>query len=130
VALIEEKVYTLLAAALPASGVAASRIKPPGVQQDLTAPYVIYFVVNTGAGYTYGEGLERMRAYLLQVSVYAASYSSARTISEAVITAMTGQHDVVQYFFRDLRYLPEQGAQDAGIKLYHIALDFEAWAAL
>lgn len=66
-----------------------------------------------------------MRWGSYQISCFADSYSDARTLSQAVVTALDGNHDGVQFNWNDQTYMYETQPQ-----IHQIALGFEVFEAL
>lgn len=103
--MIEETVQATLAAA---SGVTAhvpvDRIKVSGNWQNLALPYIVHAAVSMTPTRTHDGGLESLRKWdAYQVDTFAATYSQARTIAEAVVTALDGTHGGVQFSLSDIR---------------------------
>ncbi len=122
---IEEQTETLLTgdAGLTAL-VPTARIKVPGDWQDLPRPYIVHFPVSPEPTY-----LQESRAALTcwrnyQVSCFADLYSTARTVAAAVVSALSGQHSGVTFFWRDQRFFYE-----SDIKVHQVVLDFEVYEA-
>lgn len=121
---IEEKVQQLLLAASGVTGAVADRIKPRGDWQNLNRPYIVHFPVSTNPTYTH-EARAQLTEWNYQVSCYADSYSTARSLSQAVVSALSGQHGGVTMFWQD------QAAQfEPNPPVHHIALDFQAFEGL
>lgn len=117
---IEEQVYAILSAA---SGVItlcpATRIKVPGNWQNLARPYIIHFPVSVTPIQMHG-GLAAMRIWdYYQISCVADSYSGARTLAEAVITALNGSHSGLTALFES-----EFAMRDEETNTEQIALNF------
>jgi hypothetical protein len=127
---IEEKVYALLSAALPAYGspvsevVPANRIKPLGDWQNLARPYIVHFPVSLEPTQVYG-GRAGLNRWFYQVSCFADTHSGARAVADAVTLSLQGLRDDVHFFLRDHA---TQFEPDTNIS--HIALTFEIFEAL
>lgn len=121
----EEKVYAVLAAAAGVTAlVPASRIKVPGDHQNLAKPYLVHFPV-AGDTTQCHDGPKALRLWNnYQVSVYAADYSSARILADAVVAALDGYRDADTDRIA-LAYAPVSLGYDTDLKVAHIALDFE-----
>lgn len=122
---IEEKTFAVLSAA---SGVTAlcpaARIKPPGDNQNLVRPYIVHQPI-AAEPYRISGGRAALQRWVYQVSVFADSYSAARALSVAVVSALDGTQGEATYFWRD------QDAQfEEDVRVHHIALGFEVFEAL
>lgn len=91
---VEEKVQEILSAAAAVTALCpAARIRVPGAWQDMDRPYIIHFPVSVAPMRTHAEGLAALRIYdFYQVSCVADTYGAARTLAEAVIAALDGNH--------------------------------------
>jgi hypothetical protein len=127
---IEEKVYELLAAALPAYGsppsalVTAAKIKPPGDWQSLAVPYVVHFPVAPEPIETH-QGQITFKSWRYQVSVFATTYKEARAIIDAARVTLTASSDP-KFFWVGQTVLP----YEHDVKIAHIAIEFDVWEAL
>jgi hypothetical protein len=129
---VEDKVQALLSASLPAYGspsvvlVPAIRIRTPGDWQNLVRPYIVHFPISADPIYTHQgrAALTPWRNY--QVTVVADSWSSARLVANAVRDILDGNHDGVQFFYRNTIGLP----WDFERRVQEIAVDFEIFEAL
>jgi hypothetical protein len=127
---IEEKVYELLAAALPAYGsppavlVPAARIKPPGSWQTLDKPYIVHFPVAPDPIETH-QGLADLTGWRYQISCFGTTYESARAVADAVTVTLLASADP-KFFWVAQTVLPYE--QD--VKIAHIAVEFDVWEAL
>lgn len=126
---IEEKVYALLGADAGVSALAPSdRVKPPGDWQNLKRPYIVHFplapeVIPLHDAADQKAALKAWRSY--QVSVFADTYSAARTLAVAVVSALSGQHDGVTF-----RWTGQTCMFEPDVRVHQIALEFEVWEAL
>lgn len=122
---IEEKTFAVLSAA---SGVTSlcpvARIKPSGDNQNLVRPYIVHQPIGADPTRVYG-GRAALQRWVYQVSVFADSYSGARTLSAAVVTALDGTQGEATYLWRDQDYQFE-----SDVRVHHIALGFEVFEAL
>lgn len=127
---IEEKIQELLAASLPAYGspveelVPEARIKPPGDWQNLARPYVVHFPAGVMPIYTH-DGREPLTGWTYQVSTFAATYSAARVVADAVRDTLSGVHDGVHCFWQSRVHYYEPDT-----RTHHIADDFEVHEGL
>ncbi len=120
---IDEKVYALL---LEDAGVTAlvprSNIKSGGDYQGIPRPYIVHFPATVAPIYCH-DGLASLTPWPnYQVSSFAETYRQARDIADAVVTALTGVHSSVHYFWRNRVYQYETGTG-----IHHIADDFEVF---
>lgn len=99
---VEEKVQSILAAHSAVTTLCpASRITVPGAWQNIQRPYIVHFPVSQSVTHTHTDGLIAMRVWdYYQVSCIAASYSGARTLANAVVTALDGHHDDLTALFQ------------------------------
>ena len=86
-----EKVQTILEGSATVTAlVPATRIRPSGNWQNVAAPYVIHFPVAARSEHMI-SGLAALRHYdYYQVSIFATTISAAKTIYDAVISALDG----------------------------------------
>lgn len=117
---VEEATYAALSAAGAVTAlVPASRIKVRGNWQNLAAPYIIHFPVSADPIHTH-EGRAALTGWpFYQVSIFATTYSQARAIAQAVVTAL-GAVGHPKYFWRSQRAL-----EDPNVNLQHIAVEFD-----
>lgn len=125
---VEQKVYAVLSAAAGVTGLCpASRIKPPGSQQKITAPYIVHFGMLDQTTLTHGEGLVLLKKWLYQVSCFGASYSAAKALAAAVVTAMGNyRQGNINSHLTGERTMP----YDGDIAIEQIVLEFEIWDSL
>lgn len=122
---IEEKTFAVLSAASAVTALCpAARIKPPGDNQNLVRPYIVHQPIAAEPERIAG-GRAALHRWVYQVSVFADSYSSARTLAKAVTDALDGTHGDATYFWRDQDYQFE-----SDVRIHHIALGFEVFEAL
>lgn len=119
---VAEKVYALWSADSTATAlVPAARIKPTGVYQNLTVPYIIHWPISTTRYRTHGEGATgSIERNLIQFSVYAASFTSADAIRLKLISVLDGNQGGFNFQFQASRFVDE--IPDKSI--VHIAVDF------
>ena len=127
---IEATIYSVLSAAAGVTAlVPASRIKPPGDWQNLARPYIVYRPITRDPQYCHNHETTALIDHYpnFQVSIVADTYSSARSVADAVITAIRGTsnglHSGWQFFLRNELPLPFD--TDKGIQ--EIAQDYEIW---
>lgn len=121
---IEEEVYSLLSAGL--TSVTADRIKPPGDWQNLARPYVVHLPVTADIQQMHSGQIPLRRWPFYQVSVFADSYSSARSVADQVISTLAGVHsDGVTFLWRNMTPI-----YDDEVRVVQISVDFEVFEAL
>lgn len=123
---VEEEVYSLLGANVGVTAlVPAVKIKVPGDWQNLPRPYIVHFPVAPDPTYTM-EGRAALTCWnSYQVSCFADSYSGARAVSQAVVQALSGEHNGVTFFWRNQRPFFEED-----VRVHQIMLEFEVYEAL
>lgn len=127
---IEEKIQSLLEAALTAYGspaqelVPVERIKTPGDWQNLSRPYVIHFPVDVDPSYTH-QGLMECKKWAYQVSVFDDSYADGRMLANAVRDSLIGNHDGVRIFWSGQLHQVENNPL-----IHQFALTFQVFEAL
>lgn len=85
---VEEKVQSVLVAdAALIALVTSSHIRVIGDNQGLSTPYIVHFPVSVRQNHMH-SGLARLRFWDYQISVFAASYSSARAIASRLIALL------------------------------------------
>lgn len=131
---VEEKIQAVLeGSGSVTSVVPVARIKVPGDWQDLALPYIIHFPLLDEPIHTH-DGLAKLRIWrFYQVWIYAASYSQAAQLRDAVILALDGFCDAdvnrIAYARTDsgsgTRATGNAGEYDTDRKLQEIGLTFE-----
>jgi len=127
---VNEKVQAVLTAATGVTALVSSdKIKPPGEWSNLSSPYIVHFPVTFEPLHVYGS-LSDEGQWTYQVSVFAASASSARAVADAVRTALDGTYTIsgwtVKAFVSAEHTLPMEA--DTGI--HHVAVEFEVFTRL
>ena len=127
---IETTFYAVLSAAAGVTAlVPVSRIKPPGDWQNLTRPYIVYRPITRNPTHIHDPVTTSLIEHYpnFQVNIVADSYSSARTVADAVLAAIRGSangvHSGWQFFLRN--ELPLEFDTDA--KIMEIAQDYEVF---
>jgi hypothetical protein len=127
---INEKVQALLAAAGGVTALVSSdKIKPPGEWSNLSSPYIIHFPVTFEPLHVYG-GLSSKGQWTYQVSVFAASASSARAVADAVCTALDGTHTISGWSLTALITAEHTLPMEADTGIHHVAVEFEVFTSL
>jgi len=122
---IEEKTFAVLSVASGVTSLCpAARIKPPADNQNLVRPYIVHMPIGAEPERVSG-GRALLHRWVYQVSVFADTYSGARALSQAVVTALDGTQGEATYFWRDQDYQYE-----SDVRVHHIALGFEVFEAL
>jgi len=122
---IEEKVYSVLAAASGVTALATTgRIKPRDASlEGLARPYVVHFPVLAESNQLHGSpGLANLKIWRYQVSCFADTYSGARSLAVAVRAAL-GDYvggGIVSHWLSDYN-IPA----DADIRVIQIVCEFE-----
>jgi len=118
---VEEAVHGILTANSTVIALCpSSRILVPGDWQNIQSPYIIHFPASSSQIHTHGEGLALLRIYdFYQVSIFAASYSGARALADAVIAALDGYHSGLTALFGS-----EFHVQEHETRTHHLALNF------
>jgi hypothetical protein len=125
---VEEKVQALLTASLPAYGspiavlVPAARIKTPGSWQGMARPYVVHGPVSESPFHTHSGLLDLD----YQVSIFAETYSEAKTIAEAVATTLNGNSSGVEILYWGMAPMP----YEFDTKIQQIVCSFQIFEAL
>ena len=125
---LTDKVYAVLSTAPGLTNlVPVSRIKPPGVQQRLSPPYIVHFGMLDETTRTHGEGLMNLKKWLYQVSCFDASFSAAKNVSAQVVLALGNyrQGGINSIFMRE-RPMP----YEEDVRIQQIVLEFEIWETL
>ena len=123
-ATVETEVYDILRAAGGVTSLCpATRIKPPGHNQNLAMPYIVHFPVAERPIRTHG-GVAALRIWeSYQISVFSADYSTGRALADAVRVAMDGVTATgVHVQFQGLRQFAE-GEEDE-VNVNHFVLEF------
>lgn len=127
---IEEKVLAIWSADGTATAlVPAARFKVPGDWQNMALPYVIQYPVAESAIHAHDNraAYQPLRTWeFYQLSVIAASYSSAKAVAEKIKSVFNGNIDGVQFFYRGQRFV----GRDDVTQAEHIAVDFRIAEAL
>lgn len=127
---VNEKVQAVLTAATGVTAlVPADRIKPPGNWQSMASPYIVHFPVTFEPLHVYGS-LSDKGKWLYQVSVFAASASSARAVADAVRTALDGTHTISGWSLTALITAEHTLPWEADTGIHHIAVEFDVFARL
>lgn len=122
---IEEKTFAVLSAASGVTSLCpATRIKPPGDNQNLARPYIVHQPIAADPERIFG-GRAALHRWVYQVSCFADSYSGARALSAAVVSALDGTQGEATYFWRDQDYQFE-----SDVRVHHVVLGFEVFEAL
>lgn len=126
---VEEKVFAVLSAAAGVTAlVPGSRIKPPGVQQGLTLPYIVHFPVGAQTSQTHDTGLVNLKYWLYQVSCFGASYSAAKALAAQVVVALgnyRGPGNISSHYSSE-RTMP----YEEDVRVQQVVLEFEIWESL
>jgi hypothetical protein len=127
----EEKIQALLIAsdALIAL-VAMDHISVPGDWQGRGVPYILHQPIVGRTIHTHVEGLAGLRQWdFYEVSIYATSYSEARTLGDLVVTALDGYRDDDVDRIA-LAHTPTTVPYDTDRKIARVTLDFEVAGGL
>lgn len=116
---LETKLYTLLSGDAGVSALVSNRIYPLAAPQQADLPFVVYTRISSGREYTLSgaTGLENPR---MQVDCYAETYSSAKAISEAVVTAVRAATT-----FRTSWDDPRESFEED--ETFRVSIDFSIW---
>ncbi len=87
---MEADLLAVLEANAGVSALVGARIYPMVLPQRVTLPAIRYQVISTIPQPTH-NGPSGLRQYRLQLSVHAATYSSAQAVAEALYTALDGK---------------------------------------
>jgi hypothetical protein len=116
---LETKLYTLLSGNAGVVALVATRIYPLTAPQEAAMPYVVYTRVSSGRLYSL-TGYSNLEYPRMQVDCYGTTYSEAKLLSEAVVTAIraattfgTEQDDPQEMFEED--------------ETYRVSIDFSIW---
>jgi hypothetical protein len=122
---IEEKTFAVLSAASGITSLCpAARIKLPGDHQNLARPYIVHQPIAADPERVSG-GRAALQRWVYQVSVFADTYSGARALAAAVVSAVDGTQGEATYFWRD-----QDHQFESDVRIHHIALGFEVFEAL
>jgi hypothetical protein len=97
----------------------ALRTYPLVAPQGSDMPFIVYNRISSGREYSLG-GYSRLENPRMQIDCYAATYSEAKALSEAVTTAMRGA-TTFSVSWDDPR---ESFEED---ETYRISMDFSVW---
>lgn len=109
--------------------VPATRIYPDGEEQNVSLPKIKHGVVSDRSVYTHTGRATLRNADFYQVAIYATTMQQVRQIAEAVITALSGCHEVgspadgLTGFHTHTTKLP----YDMEVRCCGLALDFDIW---
>ena len=116
---LESKLYTLLSADAGVTALVALRTYPLVAPQGAEMPFIVYNRISSGRQYSL-TGYSNLENPRMQVDCYGTTYSEAKALSEAVITALRGattfgteQDDPRESFEED--------------ETFRISIDFSIW---
>ena len=120
---VEEVIQARLAAVAGVTTlVPVSRIRVPGDYQNIVIPYIIHFRVATEPWHTHDGHTGTRDHDFYQVNVYAATYSAASAIEQAVITALDGHKGAGIQGIWHRGTIPQ--GYDPDTETHHFALNF------
>jgi hypothetical protein len=117
---LESKIHTLLAGTAGVSGIASTRIRPIVLNQGDTLPALTYQRVSGGQQNVLSGSfsLENPR---IQIDCMASTYSGAKALGAAVLTAMTGATTFTALLISD------QDIYEDVAECYRVSMDFSVW---
>jgi hypothetical protein len=125
---IEEKVYALLAADVTIIGIVgdAKRIRIPSYQQDSSHPYIVHFPATDQDTIQVHAGRAALEIWpFYQISCFAKSYTVVCALAAAVVAAIEGNHEGVEFEYEGRHPLYETDTQ-----VHQMVLSFRVAEAL
>jgi hypothetical protein len=91
---VENALYTILTGNVALAALVSARVYPGVIPQNIALPALAYQVIATERDYHHG-GQQNTAGPLVQITVEAASYSSAKSVAAAVRVALSGYRGTV-----------------------------------
>lgn len=117
---LEPKIYTALSGDSAVSAVVSTRIYPMVLPQDVTLPAITYSRISGGQVNSMG-GFSNLENPRVQVDVWAATYTAAKTLAALVHTAMGGATTYSAILISDMDLFEDD------TKIYRVSMDFSVW---
>jgi hypothetical protein len=118
---VETKLVTLLAGTVGVSNLVGARIYPATLPQNPTLPAITYMRVTSGPVYsiTGYSGLDNPH---MQIDCWASTYSAAKALRAAVLTAIDGATTLKGVLISD------QDMYEDDVMIYRVSMDFSLWS--